>query len=216
VNGRRTNWAWERVSTNAIARALGRSATALYRCFNNRDDILAAARTAAFDRLSDRLEAAMDVPGDIWSRLRAFGNAYVDFASEQLHAYRLIFALDHHAPGQYPDLDRAHARGRANMTRYVERMVDEGKVSGDPQLLAHVFWVGAARCDLAADGGQAQRRRARLPNDSPRHGPPHRPQRAGPTGSVNGGGLAHRRPADAYFPVNTGFRFCRKAATPSS
>ncbi|CAN5342086.1 TetR/AcrR family transcriptional regulator [soil metagenome] len=132
----------ERVSMHSIARALGWSATALYRYFDNRDAILAAARAAAFDRLSDRLEAAMEGPGDIWSRSRAVGNAYVDFAFEQPHAYRLIFALDHHAPGQYPDLDRAHARGRANMTRYVERMVEEGKLSGDPHLLAHVFWAG--------------------------------------------------------------------------
>ena len=132
----------ERVSMHSIARELGWTATALYRYFDSRDAILAAARAAAFDRLSDRLEAAMEGPGDIWARSRSIGNAYVAFAFEQPHAYRLIFGLDHHAPGRYPDLARAHARGRANMTRYVERMVVEGKLVGDPQLLAHSFWAG--------------------------------------------------------------------------
>lgn len=132
----------ERVSMHSIARDLGWSATALYRYFENRDAILPAARAAAFDQLSDRLEAAMDGPGDIWARSRAIRNAYVDFAFEQQHAYRLMFALDHHAPGHYPDLDRAHARGRANMTRYVERMVEEGKLVGNPQLLAYAFRAG--------------------------------------------------------------------------
>jgi len=132
----------ERVSMHSIARELGWTATALYRYFDNRDAILAATRAAAFDRLSDRLETIMEGPGDMWARSRAIGDAYVDFAFQQPHAYRLIFALDHHAPGHYPDLDRAHARGRANMTRYVERMVDEGKLVGDPHLLAHAFWAG--------------------------------------------------------------------------
>ena len=132
----------ERVSMHSIARELGWTATALYRYFENRDAILAAARAAAFDRLSDRLEAAMDEPGDIWTRSRAIGDAYVDFAFAQPHAYRLIFALDHQVPGDHPDLDRAHARGRANMARYVERMVAEGKLVGDPHLLAHTFWAG--------------------------------------------------------------------------
>ncbi|MDB5714459.1 MAG: TetR/AcrR family transcriptional regulator [Sphingomonadales bacterium] len=131
----------ERVSMHSIARALGWSATALYRYFENKDAILAAARTAAFDRLSDSLEAAMDGPGDIWSRSREVGNAYVDFAFQNPEAYRLIFDLSQPVAGQYPEFDAANARGRRNMIRYVETMVAEGKLAADPELLAFTFWA---------------------------------------------------------------------------
>jgi AcrR family transcriptional regulator len=131
----------ERVSMHSIARALGWSATALYRYFENKDAILAAARTAAFDRLSDSLEAAMEGPGDIWSRSREVGNAYVDFAFQHPEAYRLIFELTQPDDGQYPELDAANARGRTNMIRYVETMVAEGALDADPELLAYTFWA---------------------------------------------------------------------------
>ncbi|MEO8724298.1 MAG: TetR/AcrR family transcriptional regulator [Sphingobium sp.] len=131
----------ERVSMHSIARALGWSATALYRYFENKDAILAAARTAALDRLSDLLEAAMGGAGDIWSRSREVGNAYIDFAFQNPEAYRLIFELSQPDDGVYPALDAANARGRSNMIRYVETMVAEGALDADPELLAYTFWA---------------------------------------------------------------------------
>lgn len=132
----------ERMSMHGIARDLGWSATALYRYFANKEAILAAARTAAFDRLSDRLEAAMAGPGDIWSRSREVGNAYVDFAFENPESYRLIFEFSQPAAAADSALAKANARATANMTGYVEQMVAEGAVDADPLLLAHVFWAG--------------------------------------------------------------------------
>lgn len=132
----------ERVSMHGIARALGWSATALYRYFANKDAILAAARAAASDRLSERLEAALAGPGDIWARSRAVGHAYVRFAREEPDAYRLLFAMSQPDTAAYPELAAAAARARGNLTRYVERMVAEGGVDADPELLAHVFWAG--------------------------------------------------------------------------
>ncbi len=156
----------ERVSMHGIARALGWSATALYRYFANKDAILAAARAAASDRLSDRLEAALDEPGDIWARSREVGLAYVRFAREEPDAYRLLFALSQPETHRYPELAAAAERARANLTRYVERMVEEGGVDADPVLLAHVFWAGmhglvslemAGRLDAASPGFEAIR-----------------------------------------------------------
>jgi AcrR family transcriptional regulator len=156
----------ERVSMHGIARALGWSATALYRYFANKDAILAAARAAASDRLSDRLEAALDGPGDIWARSREVGLAYVRFAREEPDAYRLLFALSQPETHRYPELAAAADRARANLTRYVERMVEEGGVDADPVLLAHVFWAGmhglvslemAGRLDAASPGFEAIR-----------------------------------------------------------
>jgi len=131
----------ERVSMHSIAQALGWSATALYRYFQNKDAILAAARTASLNRLSERLEMAMRGPGDIWARSRAVGNAYVDFAFSYPDAYRLIFALSQPDSDAYPELKAAMGRSRRNMTRYVEQMVEEGKIEADPVILGHVFWA---------------------------------------------------------------------------
>ncbi len=132
----------ENVSMHSIARELGWSATALYRYFANKEAILAAARTAALDKLSDALEAAIAGPGDAWEVSRAVGDAYVAFAFENPDAYRLIFSLTQPNPADYPDFARALSRSRANMTLYVERMVAGGGLETDPNVLGHLFWAG--------------------------------------------------------------------------
>ncbi len=132
----------ENVSMHSIARDLGWSATALYRYFANKEAILAAARTAALDRLSFALEAAIAGPGDAWEVSRAVGDAYVAFAFDNPDAYRLIFSLSQPDPADYPEFARALARARANLTLYVERMVEAGGLEADPTVLGHLFWAG--------------------------------------------------------------------------
>lgn len=132
----------ERVSMHSIAQELGWSATALYRYYENKEAILAVTRKAALDQLSETLEAVMAAPGDIWSRSREIGNAYVDFAFKKPDAYRLIFALSQPDIARYPELAAASARARRNMTAYAEEMVAEGDLDADPDMLAHVFWAG--------------------------------------------------------------------------
>jgi AcrR family transcriptional regulator len=132
----------ERVSMHSIAKGLGWSATALYRYFGNKEAILAAARAAALDRLSGKLEAATAGDGDIWALSRAVGDAYVEFAFNNPDSYRLIFALSQPDVSLYPDLARALSRARGNMTHYVERMVEEGGLGADPVSLGHLFWAG--------------------------------------------------------------------------
>ena len=132
----------ERVSMHSIAQELGWSATALYRYYANKEAILVATRVAALDRLSQRLEAVMEGPGDIWARSREVGNAYVDFAFENPDAYRLIFALSQPDSSGYPELAAASRRANGNMTRYAHQMVEQGGLDADPVLLAHIFWAG--------------------------------------------------------------------------
>jgi AcrR family transcriptional regulator len=132
----------ENVSMHSIARELGWSATALYRYFTNKEAILAAARTAALDKLSDALEAAIAGPGDAWDVSRAVGDAYAAFAFENPDAYRLIFSLTQPDPADYPEFASALARARGNMTLYVERMVTAGGLETDPNVLGHLFWAG--------------------------------------------------------------------------
>ena len=149
----------ERVSMHSIAQELGWSATALYRYFANKDDILAAARTAALDRLSDTLEAVMAGPGDIWARSRAVGDAYVDFALERPDAYKLIFAFSQPDMAHYPALAAASARARRNLTAYACELVQDGELEIGGELLAHVFWAqlhGLISLQMAGQLGPGQ------------------------------------------------------------
>ncbi|MGE4480268.1 TetR/AcrR family transcriptional regulator [Acidocella sp.] len=130
------------VSMHSIARELGWSATALYRYFANKEAILAAARTVALDKLSATLEAAIAGPGDGWEISRNVGDAYVAFAFENPDAYRLIFSLNQPDPADYPEFAGALARAQGNMTRYVARMIAEGGLDTDPNILGHLFWAG--------------------------------------------------------------------------
>src|SRR3546814_13534012 len=70
------------------------------------------------------------------------GEAYVRFARANPGAYKLMFDLDQPDERAYPELAAAAARGRKIMARYVEQLVDAGKVTGDPVTLGYAFWAG--------------------------------------------------------------------------
>jgi AcrR family transcriptional regulator len=129
------------VSMRQLASALGCSATAAYRYFRDKEEILAAVRTAAFDRFAARLERATNAAPDARSRGVALGDAHLRFVEEEPHAYRLMFELTQPNEARYPELARASARTTRVMTAWVEQLVDEGVVRGDPLQLAWLFWA---------------------------------------------------------------------------
>lgn len=129
------------VSMRQLAQEMGCSATTLYRYFRDKDEILAAVRTLAFDRFSDALEAASRGAGDARARATAVGEAYIRFAFENPNAYRMMFDLYQPEEERYPELVRAHARSSRNMSAYVEALVEEGVLIGDPRMLGVVFWA---------------------------------------------------------------------------
>ncbi|MET0379193.1 MAG: TetR/AcrR family transcriptional regulator [Spongiibacteraceae bacterium] len=132
----------DRVSMRSLAEGLNCSATALYSYFENKEEIFAAARTNALNRLSERLEIAFASTDDPWRRSRAVGDAYIDFANAEPEAYRLVFALAQPEKQRWPDLAAAEDRAAQNTWRYVDEMVSAGLLVGDPKVLAHVFWAG--------------------------------------------------------------------------
>ena len=90
--------------------------------------------------------------GTTLERSRAKRDAYVRFALEEPETYRLMFDLSQPTEDEYPGLVRAMARARATMTSHVRDLVAEGTLSGDPELIGHVFWAvlhGAVTLHLA-------------------------------------------------------------------
>ncbi len=140
------------VTMRELASELGVSAMTPYRYFRDKDDILAAVRARAFDRFAEILENAYAGTGPVLERAHAKREAYVRFALEESAAYRLMFDLSQPTEDQYPDLVRAMTRARATMTSHVRDLVAEGILSGDPELIGHVFWAvlhGAVTLHLA-------------------------------------------------------------------
>jgi AcrR family transcriptional regulator len=82
----------DEVSIRAIARRTGVSATAAYRHFEDRDDLVYAAVMLAFERFRDLLARAVADAADPFDALSRAGAAYRRFAEESPGRYRVLFS----------------------------------------------------------------------------------------------------------------------------
>ena len=131
----------EGVTMRHIAERLECSAMTPYRYFRNKEEIFATVRAAALDRFSDRLEAARRTFGTAARRGRAVGEAYLGFALEEPDAYRLIFDLSQPGETKCPDLAAAGARAASTMSDYMDDLVADGVMEGDPKTLGKIYWA---------------------------------------------------------------------------
>ena len=129
------------VSMRQLAEEMGCSPMTPYRYFKDKEDILAAVRTAAFDRFAAALEAAGASAGEPRERARAGGEAYLAFAFAEPNAYRLMFDMTQPGGDRYPELERAGSRAHRTMSAHLETMVERGLIHGDPQVLSYVIWA---------------------------------------------------------------------------
>ena len=91
------------VGLREMARLIGVSATAAYRHFAGKEDLLASIAAEGFRELSAAMEAAMKGPDP----LLELGLAYVDFALQKRGLFRLMFGPLLAQRGKYPDLKEA-------------------------------------------------------------------------------------------------------------
>ena len=95
----------EQLSLRALARALGVSQTAPYRHFSDKEALLAAIATRAYERLLDLLQSTRSAAGDsAEQQLFAVARAYIDFAARNEHLYKLMFGPQVHPTADYPEL----------------------------------------------------------------------------------------------------------------
>ena len=99
----------EALSLREAARSVGVSHAAPYRHFADKEALVAALATEAFERLLDRLQA---VPpgGDRVDRLVALAVAYVDFARTEPGRFQLMFHRESRDRDKYPELYAAAMR----------------------------------------------------------------------------------------------------------
>ncbi|HMH27327.1 MAG TPA: TetR/AcrR family transcriptional regulator [Steroidobacteraceae bacterium] len=144
------------VTMREMADAVGVSSMTPYRYFKDKDAILAAVRTRAFNQFalameSARMESARMESARQTSKARS-GNAYIEFALAHPAAYRLMFDVSQPTFADYPDLVAAMGRARLTMGGGLRELAAAGRFKGDVELTAYVFWStmhGAVMLELA-------------------------------------------------------------------
>ena len=146
------------VTMRQLADAMGVSSMTTYRFFEDKDAILAAVRTAAFNRFAAAMEAemarAIAAAGSTDAEAKpaisltqrgalaadGAGNAYLDFALSNRAAYRMMFDVDQPTAEKYPALVAAMDRARATMGDGLRLLSEQGRFRGDVEQTAHIFW----------------------------------------------------------------------------
>ena len=142
------------VTMREMADALGVSSMTPYRYFKDKDAILAAVRTRAFNQFAAAMESA--------SRTKAKpGNAYVEFAIAHAAPYRLMFDVSQPNFADYPQLVAAMERARLTMGAELRELAAAGRFKGDVGVgrarpLVGDAWGRHARIRGTARGEQAR------------------------------------------------------------
>lgn len=132
---------YEGVTMRQLAEALGCSPKTSYRYFKDKADILATVRAQAFSRFADTLAAAAAQGDGPLDKARLVGDAYLRFADEHPHAYRIMFEIDQPVRDEHPELVRESKRARSFVTQQAEDMVKAGLIDADPVLFGWSMWA---------------------------------------------------------------------------
>jgi AcrR family transcriptional regulator len=110
------------VGLRETARRVGVSATAAYRHFSSKEDLLASVAAEGFRELTAAMEAAANGPDP----LIALGLAYVEFALQKKGLFRLMFGPVLVERAKYPTLNEA-ANAAFHLVQRVASGVEGGR-----------------------------------------------------------------------------------------
>lgn len=126
------------VTLRDLATAMGVSPMTPYRYFKDKDAILAAVRSRAFNRFAETMEkseGAMRKKGG-----GEPGDTYIDWALKNPSAYRMIFDTNQPTSSSYPELIAAMKRAKETMTCGWKILRDQGRFKGDVEFAGHLHW----------------------------------------------------------------------------
>lgn len=123
------------LSLREVARAVGVSATAVYRHFPDKQALMAALAMVALDRLGQAQRAASDAAGGGVAGFNATGAAYVRFARANPGLFRMIFA--HPTPTNPLDADHPPDGAVALLKANAAALAPPGT---DPRVFALQSW----------------------------------------------------------------------------
>jgi len=131
------------LSLRALARAAGVSATAVYRHFENKDDLLACIACEGFTSLCAAMETRLATePGaNTRRRLVLIGEAHVDYAIAHPGHYRLMFGKRMIGRAAYPQLAAAASASYGMLSQCVADAVADAALPALPvPLLSTLCW----------------------------------------------------------------------------
>jgi AcrR family transcriptional regulator len=131
------------VSMRAIAKELQWSATALYRYYQNKEALLAAVRAEGFRELGEILAGIRSAGSPPMEVADSAIRAYLQFAMEQSNLYRLMYELDQGQIDEQEAVARCRRTAFAEAVGIAEDILEDANMTGDPNEMAHLFWVGA-------------------------------------------------------------------------
>lgn len=143
----------EAVSMRQLAAAINVSCMTPYRYFQDKEEILAAVRSRGFERLAETMEEARRAAiGSANQRMATIADAYLDFAFSNSNTYKLMFDLRQSNECSYPNLIAAAGRAHAVMSGYVQDLIDNRLLKGNPEEIGQMGWAathGAVVLELA-------------------------------------------------------------------
>lgn len=132
----------EDLSLRLLAKRLKVSPMALYRHFQNKEDLLAAIVASGFDELTQRFQIALKDRKDFWKSFRRLGKAYVDFVIENPDHSRLMFSGLLSERGKHPEAEECGDRAFAVLMEMVLHGQQEGYLKkSDPFKMAYTIWA---------------------------------------------------------------------------
>lgn len=132
------------ISMRAVAERVGCTATAIYRHFDDRTDLVFEVCRRHFAALEAFIDDAARETARALDDLRARGRAYVRFGLEHPEAYRILFMGHASAVPEGWDVDELLAVGGFDgVIDSVRRCMEAGEIcEGDPFEVALVLWAG--------------------------------------------------------------------------
>lgn len=140
----------EALSLRELGRVAGVSRAAPYHYFDDKASLLARLGETGFQRMGRRIDEAVQAQAMPMEQLRAALAAYVRFAEEERHFFRLMFAdvldrgLEAQVGGEGADLRFSSQPAAAAFRTFLQGIIslqDAGVLrAGDPWMLLHVFW----------------------------------------------------------------------------
>jgi AcrR family transcriptional regulator len=155
----------EAVTMRQLAAELGVSPMTPYRYFRDKDDILAAVRTNGFNRFAQALETARDSVSGVRAKGAAVGDAYLAFAFEHPHTYKLMFDLNQPLDDGDAELMTAGRRANATMSAWVKDLIAAGEMTGDAEEIGAMFWAATHGVIVLEMAGKLPPGAARLLHD---------------------------------------------------
>ncbi len=129
------------LTLRAVAEATGVSRQAPYHHFGDKDGLLAAIATAAFERLGQTMRAEARKHASAEDRLVALGAAYVKAAREAPRLFALCSATFVGEVGRNPDLERARDAALGELRAAVEAHIGPKRSAREKAAAVAAAWA---------------------------------------------------------------------------